>query len=71
MVVIGIFRSELEGERAVRLVGGDSDGIYQEKVAENETLVSMRARNLPQAQLLGRLLSSAGAQDVEIDAEAA
>jgi uncharacterized protein with PIN domain len=71
VVVIGIFRSEEEEEKAIRLVGEDTDGIYLEKIAENETLLTMRARNLPQAQRLRRLMSRAGAQDVEIDAEAA
>jgi uncharacterized protein with PIN domain len=71
MVVVGIFNSEVEEEQAIRLVGEDTDGIYLEKIAENETLVSMRARNLPQAQRLRRLMSRAGAQEVKIDAEAA
>jgi uncharacterized protein with PIN domain len=71
MVVVGIFSSEVEEEQAIRLVGEDTDGIYLEKIAENETLISMRARNLPQAQRLRRLMSRAGAQDVKIDAEAA
>jgi uncharacterized protein with PIN domain len=71
MVVVGIFSSEAEEERAILLVGEDTDGIYLEKIAENETLISMRARNLPQAQRLRRLMSRAGAQQVKIDAEAA
>jgi hypothetical protein len=71
MVVIGIFHSAGAGDRVVRLVGEEGDAVYQEKIAEDETLVSMRASNPFQAQLIGRLLSRAGAEYVEIDAEAA
>jgi hypothetical protein len=45
--------------------------VYEEKIAENETLVAVRARNLRQATLLSDLLAQAGAWGVEIDAEAA
>lgn len=76
MVVTGIFHLD-EEESAFQPARADSSAqpsigrIYEEKIAEYKTLVSMRARNLRQAMLLRELLSQAGAQDVEIDAQAA
>lgn len=71
MVVTGIFHSEVEEEQAIRLVGADCDQIFHEKVGQNETILSIRARNLRQAKVFSSLLSWAGAQEVGIDADAA
>jgi hypothetical protein len=71
MVVIGIFHSERAEERAVRLVAAYSEEIYEEKIGEHETLVSMRAESLTDAEYISGLLEDAGATQIEIDAEAA
>ena len=83
MVVTGIFGLEEEDLVAQpvrpvqrnawrpRLVHPKRAQIYEEKIAENETLVAVRARSLDQAILLRDLLSQAGARAIEIDAEAA
>ena len=70
MVVTGIFHFAEEG-----LVSGEStpysEEVYEEKISDFETLVSVRARDLRQAMLLSDLLCQAGAENVEIDALAA
>jgi hypothetical protein len=70
MVVTGIFRLE-EVDLADPSAAPASGEIFEEKIAETETLVAVRARSLHQAKLLSDLLSQAGARNVEIDAEAA
>jgi len=70
MVVTGIFHLEAE-DFVSHSRGAVSDEIFEEKIAQTETLVSMRARSLHQAMLLRKLLWLAGAQNVEIDAQAA
>ncbi len=68
MVVTGIFRLQEDDLTA----GQPSDSnIYEEKIAQDETLVAVRAGSLHQAILLSDLLSEAGASHVDIDAEAA
>lgn len=70
MVVTGIFHFD-QKELASQPVREKSDRIYEEKIGENETLVSVRADNLHQAMLLSDLLSQAGAENVVIDSQAA
>jgi hypothetical protein len=69
MVVTGIFR--LEEDDLTAGPPSASGQIYEEKIADEETLVAVRARSLPHAMLLSDLLSQAGARHIEIDAEAA
>ena len=71
MVVVGIFHSEWAEENAIRLVGAHSDEIYEERIADQEILLSVRARDLRQAEKLRAVLKHAGAEHIEIDAEAA
>lgn len=69
MVVTGIFR--LQYDELTAGLPADSTEIYEEKIAQDETLVAVRAGSLHHAMLLSELLSEAGAEDVEIDDEAA
>jgi hypothetical protein len=69
MVVTGIFRLQEDDLKAGH--PAVSRQVYEEKIAEEETLVAVRAGSLDQAMRLSDLLSQAGAKDVEIDAEAA
>ncbi len=71
MVVICIAHSEQVEDVAVRLAAVHSDGVYQERVAADETLFSIRAQNLNEARYLSGLLYRAGAEQIGIDAEAA
>jgi hypothetical protein len=71
MVVMCIAHSEQAEEVVERLAGICWDEIYQEKVAEDETLLSVRTNTLMEAQHLTGLLYRAGAYQIEIDAEAA
>jgi hypothetical protein len=74
MIVTGIFHLEEEKlgvPPSPNRAQQSRDQVYEEKIGENETLVAVRARNLRQAMLLSDLLAQAGAQGVEIDAEAA
>jgi len=68
MVVIGVFGSEEQEELAIRLIGADSNQVYEEK---DKNLLSMRVQDMNEALHIGRLLSDAGAEHAEIDAEAA
>ena len=69
MVVTGIFR--LQDDDLTAGQPSDTNRIYEEKIAEEETLVAVRARSLHQARLLSDLLSQAGAEEIVIDVEAA
>ena len=71
MVVVGIFQSEANEERAIRLAGADTDEIYHERIGPHETLLSIRAHDRAEAEHFCGILSRAGSQDVKIDAEAA
>ena len=69
MVVTGIFR--LQDDDLTAGNASASNHIYEEKIAEEETLVAVRAGSMRQARLLSDLLSQAGAEEVVIDVEAA
>jgi hypothetical protein len=71
MIVMCIAHPEQAAEVAERLAGICWDEIYQEKIAEDETLMSVRASTVMEAAHLTGLLYRAGAYQIEIDAEAA
>ena len=70
MVVTAIFHLS-EHDLANHPASPIASNVYEEHIADDETLVAVRAENMSQAKLVSDLLSQAGAEEIDIDAEAA
>jgi hypothetical protein len=71
MVVVGITHPEQAAEMVLRLAAVQGCEVYQERIASDETLFAVRIQDLTEAQHLSGLLYRAGAQQIDIDHDAA
>ena len=71
MVVIGIIHFEQTEDVVLRLASVQAHVVYQERIASDETLFAVRAEDLTEARYLSGLLYRAGAQEIDIDQDAA
>ena len=71
MVVVGITHREQAEEMVLRLAWIQTCEVFQERIASDETLFALRTQDLTEAQHLSGLLYRAGAQQIDIDQDAA